>query len=305
MSFSAQVKRELCKNAPDKPCCALAELYGALLFGQQFTFSCIRVVSENQAVVHRLSVLMKAAFGFGFDMKITPEARGGKTVLTIGNRGKIETMMEAFGQSRENSLAVHLNFAVIEEDCCKASLLRGAFLSGGSITDPEKDYHLELVTPHLSLGNELSALMTEVGLPPRMTMRKSNRVVYLKVSELIEDFLIMTGAPAASIKLMGAKVEKDFRNNINRKVNCETANLTKTVEASGEQSEAIEKLARSGVLGTLPGPLRETARLRLQHPEATLNELSALHSPAIGRSGLNHRLRKLVAISRMNGEEKA
>jgi DNA-binding protein WhiA len=298
MSFSSEVKKELCKIPADKTCCVLSELYGILLFGQAFGPSGIRIVSEYRAFAHRLPLLLKTKFGFGFDIRITPENKNGKMVSIIKKPEKINTIMDAYGYSFDKNIALHLNLAMLEEDCCRASFLRGAFLSGGSVMNPEKRYHLELVTSHYSLSREVSALLNEMEFSPRQTTRKSNYVIYFKASEYIEDFLTTIGAPVSSIALMETKVEKEFRNRINRQVNCETANLTKTVDASRVQIEAIKRIMdRHGREG-IPESLRETAVLRLRYPEATLSELALKFSSPVGRSGLNHRLRKLMSLSR-------
>jgi len=296
MSFSFNVKAELNKTELDRPCCALAEAYGILFFGHTFSHALIRIVTENKTLCERLPILFQAAFGLDFDSILTPNHRNAKTIFTIQEKSKLERILSAFGYDLKNSVALHLNLAVLEEECCRSAFFRGAFLTGGSVTDPEKKYHLELVTPHYFLCREMLALLFEMDFAPRQATRKFNYVIYFKASEQIEDFLTIIGAPLSAIALMNTKVEKDFRNRINRKVNCETANLTKTVDASRAQMQAIQAIRQAGALDSLTVPLQETARLRLEHPEATLSELAAMHSEPIGKSGLNHRLRKLVEL---------
>ena len=165
------------------------------------------------------------------------------------------------------------------------------------MTDPAKRYHLELSTPHLSVSRELRALLLEAGFSPKETTRKGNSVTYFKQSEAIEDFLTAIGAPLAAMEIMNAKAEKDLRGSVNRRVNCDSANLDKAVDAALEQVEAIERYARSRGLDALPDKLRATAELRLSHPELTLSQLAALSDPPVTKSCLNHRLRKLMELA--------
>jgi DNA-binding protein WhiA len=192
-------------------------------------------------------------------------------------------------------VAHHINLAVLEEECCRASFLRGAFLAGGSVTDPTKRYHLELVTDHFNVSRQTYSLLLEMGFEPKESSRAGNFIVYFKQSSAIEDFLTLIGAPVAAMELMALKVEKDMRNAVNRKVNCDTANVSKTVEAAMQQIEAIEKIERTTGLDALPHKLRETARLRLNNPEMSLSELAA--AAGMTKSCLSHRMRKLIEIS--------
>ena len=162
-------------------------------------------------------------------------------MLTITDRAAIETVFAAFGADLSRTVAHHINLAVLENDCCRASFLRGAFLAGGSVTDPSKNYHLELITAHASVSRETAALLTELGFAARSIDRGANTVLYFKKSEAIEDFLTKIGAPCAAMDIMSAKVEKSMNNTINRKVNCDTANADKVVAAAQEQIDAIRR----------------------------------------------------------------
>ena len=186
----------------------------------------------------------------------------------------------------------------MEEACCRAAFLRGAFLAGGSVTDPRKGYHLELATSHHSVSREVLALMRELDQDPRSAQRKGNTVIYFKQSDQIEDFLTCVGAPIAAMEVMNAKLERDLRGKVNRRVNCDAANLDKAVEAAMSQVEAIRRMEKAGTLITLPDKLREAAALRLAHPEDTLAQLAQRCDPPITKSALNHRLRKLVELGR-------
>ena len=172
------------------------------------------------------------------------------------------------------------------------------FFAGGSITDPQKRYHLELTTSHLQVSRELGSLLQECGYPPKSLSRGGSLITYFKQSDQIEDFLTLIGAPVAAMSVMSAKLEKDLRNSVNRRLNCDSANLDKAVEAAQEQLESIRKLQRAGLLDQLPDKLQETAALRLEYPELSLSELAAEFDPPVSKSCLNHRLRKLLELSR-------
>lgn len=294
MSFAADVKTELCRAGLNRRCCAQAEAYGALLYCNTFSRSEVRLVTENDAFAQRLPPLFKKAFKLTFDR--LPEGEG-KSVFSITEPAKLETIHDAFGAER-GALALHVNFAVLEEHCCRTSFLRGAFLAGGSVTDPRKGYHLELATSHHSVSREVLALMRELELEPKSAQRKGNEVIYFKQSDKIEDFLTCVGAPLAAMEVMNAKLEKDLRGKVNRRVNCDAANLDKAVEAAMVQVEAIRRLEERGQLIQQPDKLREAAALRLAHPEDTLAQLAERCDPPITKSALNHRLRKLVELGR-------
>lgn len=295
MSFSAEIKRELCKTALNRKCCIQAEAYGILLFCSCFRRDGIRITTESDAFAARLPILFKKAFQVEFDQ--LPAERPGKRSFLITNTAKIAAIGETFGHDPEESLALHINFGVLEEEHCRASFFRGAFLAGGSVTDPEKGYHLEMVTSHYNVGREMPALLRESGFDSKSVERKANYVTYFKQSEYIEDFLTVIGSPVAAMGIMNAKVEKHLRGSVNRRVNCDAANLDKTVDAAQGQIEAIRLLETRGVLDELPDKLKETALLRRENPELTLTQLAALCDPPVTKSALNHRLRKLIALS--------
>ena len=228
MSFSVDVKTELCRAPLSRKCCAQAEAYGVLLYCNTFHAAQARIVTENGAFAQRLPALLKKAFRLTFDR--LPEG-GGKRVFTLDDPAKLEAIHQAFG-GHPRALALHLNFAVVEEPCCRSAFLRGAFLAGGSVTDPRKGYHLELATSHHSVSREVLALMRELDQEPKSAQRKGNAVIYFKQSEKIEDFLTCVGAPLAAMEVMNAKLERDLRGKVNRRVNCDAANLDKAVEAA-------------------------------------------------------------------------
>ena len=293
MSFSSNVKQELCRLPINRKMEAAAELYGILLYCNAFTSELVRITTESRDLAERLPRLMKKVFGFSFDQE--PEEGAGKLLFVMESQEKIHKMFAQFGLSRDVTL--HVNYGMLEEDEERLAFLRGAFLSGGSVTDPAKRYHLELTTSHYKVSRETCALLLDAGFSPKETARGGNSILYFKQSDMIEDFLTAIGAPVCAMGVMEAKVEKDLRNGVNRRVNCETANLTKVVDASMEQVAAIKKLQKQGRLKELPPKLRETAKLRLENPEATLQELAAMQTPPVSKSAMNHRMRKLVALA--------
>ena len=296
MSFSTQVKAELCRAPLTKKCCAQAEAYGVLLYCSLSTAAEVRITTESPEFADRLPQLFQKAFQVRFDR--LPAEGAGKRIFSITDRGKLSALWAVYGHDPTEALAHHINFAVLEEDHCRTSFLRGAFLAGGSVTDPTKRYHLELATSHLSVSRELHALLLEMGFSPKESSRKSNAITYFKQSNAIEDFLTAMGAPLAAMELMNAKAEKDLRGSINRRVNCDAANLDKAVDAAQGQIEAIYKLEERGMLADLPDKLKEAVDLRMAHPELTLSQLAELCDPPVSKSAFNHRLRKLMELSR-------
>ena len=231
MSFSSNVKQELCRLPISRRQEAAAELYGILLYCNAFTAELIRVTTESRDLADRLPRLMKKVFGFSFDQEPDAEQTG-KLVFSIESQEKIHKIFAQFGLSAARDVTLHVNYGMLEEDDERLAFLRGAFLSGGSVTDPAKRYHLELTTSHYKVSRETCALLLDAGFSPKETMRGGNSILYFKQSNLIEDFLTAIGAPVCAMGVMEAKVEKDLRNGVNRRVNCETANLTKVVDAS-------------------------------------------------------------------------
>lgn len=294
MSFSAEVKRELCKQSVSRRCCAQAEAYGILLYCNTFHSREVRIITESPDLKARLPLLFKRAFKLGFDA--APLQEKGKGTFLIQDTQKLKTIFEVYGHEMESAPSIHVNFAVLEEEHCRTAFFRGAFLAGGSVTDPEKSYHLELVTSHYYVGREVPVLLREAGFEAKEATRKSNYIAYFKQSDHIEDFLTAIGAPVAAMGVMTSKLERDIRGSVNRRVNCDSANLDKTVAAAQSQIDAIGRLEERGQLAALPDKLRETARLRLDHPELTLSQLAELFAPPISKSALNHRLRKLMEL---------
>ena len=298
MSFSASAKAEVCRNIPAKRCCALAECFGILLFCNSFTGENIRIITESRELAQLLPKLFQKAFYMEFDVQPSPEASG-KLNFQITDPDKIADIMEWYGFDPQDTLAMHINLAVIEDDCCKAAFLRGAFLAGGSVTDPSKGYHLELNTTHQSVAREGFSLMQEsLGFAPKTAPRGGGQVLYLKQSDLISDFLTYLGAPVAAMGIMEAKLEKELSNNVNRRCNCDDANISKVIEAAQEQLNAIRVLRDKNLYEQLPAKIMQAADAREKHPEASLTELADMMEPPITKPAMNHRLKKLVQMAR-------
>ncbi len=297
VSFSGNAKAEICRNIPVKNCCALAQAFGILLFCNSFHADGIRIITESREFAQILPKLFKKAFGVDFDV-LPEEGTAGKLVFQVTQQDKIATIMNAYGFHPQATVSLHINLPVVEEDCCKAAFLRGAFLAGGSVTDPAKGYHMELTTTHASVARECKSLMHEV-LPfqPKTASRAGGHVLYIKQSDMISDMLIYLNAPVSAMGIMEAKLEKELNNKVNRRCNCDDANTSKVVEAAQEQLLAIRALKTAGLYEQLPKKLLQAANAREENPEASLTELAAMMEPPITKPAMNHRLKKLVQMA--------
>jgi len=293
VSFSSEVKDELASNQMMSQCCLRAQAYGLVLFGRSFSHRSISFTSEHLPSVMLYSENLKVLTG------TLPQVETGihkKNTVKIRTAAERLQIIEYFGHS-PNELSLRINRANLSDDCCFGAFIRGAFFSCGTVTSPEKNYHLEFVVPHLKLSLDMIKLLDEVKLNPKHIVRNGNHIVYFKDSESIEDLLTLMGATNASLELMGIKMQKNMINSVNRKVNFEVANLSRTVEASIQQINAINLIDNNVGLGHLPAALRDVAFLRRDNPEISLKELGELVSPSISRSGVNHRLKRIVEIA--------
>lgn len=305
MSFSSTVKNELCRiNTVDKSS-SLFELAAAVrISGLIKTVNPneinLRIITENAAFARRVFSLIKNLYGINAEMSIRRSRKLKKHIVYILALTSSKGLMKVLE---------HINIRVSEKveyvpyaermnrNDCKKAYLRGAFLAAGSMSDPEKTYHLEIICHNITLATELNELMDSFGLNSKVTRRKGNYVVYLKEGENIVDFLNIIGAHSALLELENIRILKEMRNNVNRIVNCETANLQKTVNASVRQVENIKYIRDNLGFDKLPENLREIARIRLNYSDASLKELGEMLSPSLGKSGVNHRLRKLDRIA--------
>lgn len=310
MSFSSRVKNELCRLENMDDCCLLSELAAVLCLngaaapvqGNGFN---IRITTENAAFVRKIFSNIKRLCDISPEVSIRKSRKLKKHISymlyitpTLGSdrllaKAGVEPQMEE-GQPVELVLA---DKSILTRTCCKKAFLRGAFLAGGSISNPEKTYHLELTSRTRKQAQEQKKLLNDFGLNGKILKRKGSYVTYLKEGENIVDFLNVIGAHSALMELENVRILKDMRNNVNRIVNCETANLEKTVNASVRQIDNIKYIAENIGLDKLPVSLREIARVRLDYTDSSLAELGQLLSPPLGKSGVNHRLRKLDEIA--------
>ena len=298
LSFSASAKVEVCRILPHKRCCALAECFGILLYCNSFTSQGIKIITESRDFAYILPKLFMLAFGIDFD-SYPSMAAPGKLAFQIWEQEKIHVIMASFGFDSQDTLALHVNYPVVEEECCKSAFLRGAFLSGGSVTDPAKGYHMEITTTHQSVARESFLLISEaMGFSPKSASRGGGQVLYLKQSEQISDFLTYLGAPVAAMGVMEARLEKELNNKVNRRCNCDDANLSKVVEAAQEQLAAIRILKEQGILDKLAPKLQQAAKAREENPEATLTELAEMMEPAITKPAMNNRMKRLVQLAK-------
>jgi DNA-binding protein WhiA len=298
VSFSGTAKAEVCRVIPHKRCCALAQCFGILLYCNSFTGENIRIVTESREFAYILPKLFKRAFDIDFDSFPSLEAPG-KLIFQIWDPEKIDHIMDSFGFDARETLALHVNYPMVEDECCKVSFLRGAFLAGGSVTDPAKGYHMELTTTHSSVARETYLLMGEVmDFYPKTAARGGGQVLYIKQNEQICDYLTYLGAPVAAMGVMEARLEKELNNKVNRRCNCDDANISKVVEAAQEQITAIRTLREHGLLEKLPAKLKEAAIAREENPESSLSELAAMMEPPITKPAMNNRMKKLIQTAK-------
>ena len=293
MSFSMDIKTALCKIDVENDCCVKAELYGLLLFARRFSANRIELNAKNRDVALRAQALCARAVGVTPAFSDTDQNGG---VLRITKKKDVTRVLEFFGHSADE-ISYALNYANLENDCCMQSFLRGAFLTCGRVSDPDRGYHLEFTAGRVRAAKSLEAFLKNAGHAPLSSVRMNSYVLYYKDSETIEDILTQMGAVGAALEVMEAKVVKSVRNRENRLTNCEAANIGKTVHAAQEQIKAIEKLKKNGGYSSLPDDLREIARLRVLNPDASLSEIGRMCEPPVSRSGVNHRLSRIIKLS--------
>ena len=305
MSFSVEVKNELARVTGDNECCHVAELAslmrmgGTMLIGGNKSIG-VNFTTENAAVARKVLTLIKKGFHLRTEVVVSRGRRLKKTnsyAVRVAPSQAVAQLLIRLGIMQGDSLNISQDTGVLKKSCCRRSYLRGAFLGGGSVNNPAGDYHLELVTGNQDFAKTLVRVMRAFRLSARMTDRKNDYIVYLKDGDTIISFLNVIGAHQALMDFESVRVIKDMRNQVNRLVNCETANLQKTVNAALRQVESIQLIARTTGIQNLPASLREAAEVRLSHPEATLSELVEALDGRISKSGMNHRLRKLEQLA--------
>ena len=292
MSFSKQVKNELLKIEYENSCCEKAMLYGMCIFGKSFSSYGVGIQTENEEISKLYKRLILKYCNVKCQVK--PSAHARSFTVMVNDKAQCDKILKAFGHDGTGSLKI--NFSNFDCEGCQKAFLAGAFLSCGTVSNPEKDYHLEFTVPYLNLSKSLVTLLSECDIAPKTANRKGYNIVYFKDSEAIEDCLYIMGASSAMFEMMNVEIVKDFRNKANRTANCETANIEKTVKASFEHISAIEKIKEKKGLDYLKSDLREIAVLRIDNPEASLSDLARL--AGLSRSGINHRLKRIIEISK-------
>lgn len=302
MSFSKETKSELC-TAPvftDEQKTAL--VYGMLLFAKNFSANDISFSTESKSVATAFSQMLSSLTGAIVDTNVKLTRRGGEKniySLSVPDTGDCDRIFSLFGHSK-NQPNLRINRANIDDDECIKYFLRGAFLVCGSVASPEKEYHLEFVVPHKRLSDDLQKIISEINeldISPKNVRRKGNYIVYIKGSENITDIITYMGGQMSSIEIIQSHIYKSVRNAVNRKTNSETANLKKTALAAAKQINAINIIKNKRGLEHLPDDLREIALIRLEFPEYNLREIGAALKEPISRSGVNHRIQRIIQIA--------
>ncbi len=293
MSFTAEVKKELAGLEPLAVCCKRSFAYGFLLYGKSFTARSVSCTTDYAEVMQSFERTINETSGVETAVS---RLKNGKYVLKIPSAEDRKRIIEYFDHS-VNSISLRINRGVLEDDECYSAFIRGVFLSCGSIANPDKNYHLEFVVPYHNLSLDLLKILTDYGLKAKHILRKYSYVIYLKDSESIEDLLTLMGAVNSSLELMGIKIQKDVRNKINRQMNFESANMSRSIEAGLAQVEAIEIIEKKQGLDSLSDELKEVAVLRRENPDMSLKQLGENLSVPISRSGVNHRLMKIMEIA--------
>ena len=293
MSFASEVKNEII-SLERQTCCQSAFNYALLLFARSFSTDSISLLTENESVANAFA---DASFSLCEEKAPLQVNDAGKYYkVSIENRDTITRILTAFGYEAK-SFKRRINFADIPDSCCFSAFAAGAFLACGTVTDPDKEYHLEFSLSTKGLCDDLVKIFDEFEIHPKTTVRGGAYVVYIKNSNDIEELLTRMGATETAMQLMGSKMLKDIRNTVNRKVNFESANLARTIAAATKQYEAIARLVEKTGLDSLPEQLREIARLRLEDREMSSAEIAKILPESISVSGVNHRFRKLIKMA--------
>ncbi len=303
MSFAANLKDELCKDVPEQESALHALLYGFLLFSHKFSADEISFAVVHEPTARLFAEALATHCGISAKIIFHERARGTLYKVSIEKASERRKILDAFyHMPKEPSLRI--NRANIENEEDVPYFLRGAYLVCGSLTDPQKEYHLEFGVSYMNLSKDLSTLIGEVLPQPKSIMRRGSYIVYYKESENIEDMITYIGAMLSSLEMMNIKIEKDIKNRVNRRMNCDNANMDKTLNASLQQVEDIKYIFETKDESFLPDELLQVAKLRLENPEMSLRELCGSVEPPLSRSGVNHRLKKIgeIASALRNGK---
>lgn len=288
MSFSLQIKNELCENGLGKSCCMKAELTAFFLFGARMQEDGIKVVTEHAIVAQRLFMLLQKVFGVHAKVEVKHHV---VTTYHLTADRDMKRILDELGLGER----FRIDYRLLREECCMKAFLRGAFFSCGSVTDPKKNYHLEFVTFRKQLSLDFVTFLSELGIEAKISTRKSNYVIYIKSSEIIGNILALLGASGALMDFENVRVLKEINNESNRAKNCDLANVDRVLDASAKQQIAVKKVLQHHP--DLPKELEEFCRLRLEHTDASLEQLGRLMNPSISKSGVNHRMRRIMKLA--------
>ena len=300
MSFSHSVKEEIARNLPVSDCCRHAMAYGMLLFAREFSSRGVSIMTDHDCVASLYQTMIEKECSVSADIKIS---NAGKYTVSVHEADR-QRVLSSFSVSG-NEAVTRINRANLRNEsaqpedmnCCHYAFFKGAFLSCGTISDPQKSYHLEFVVPYRTLSFDLLKLLTEAGIKAKHMVRRYVNVIYIKDSESIEELLHIMGASMSAFEIANIKIFKNFRNVSNRRTNFDEANTSRVAAAACEQIYAIRSLRESGAFSLLDPELQQIASLREENPDASLSELGAMLAPPMTRSAVNHRLKKLVAFS--------
>lgn len=308
MSFSGQVKEELSRQFHKSRHCQIAEIAAILSFAGKLEESeegnILRVYTENLSLARKYFVLMKKTFHVTASIAVRQNIYLHKSrtfVISLSEQEEVKKVLQAVKWRNEKNEDIRtlglVNRLLVQNACCRRAFIRGAFLSAGSMSDPEKSYHFEIVCASEEKAKQLMEIINSFEMDAKIVMRKKNYVVYLKEGSQIVDILNIMEAHVALLNLENVRILKEMRNSVNRQVNCETANINKTVSAAVKQVEDINYIKNTRGLDSLPDNLKEIALVRLQYPQAALKELGTYLEPPVGKSGVNHRLRRLCEMA--------
>jgi len=301
MSFAHETKSALVSSSLllKHDCCKRAELYGILYSAGVFSRERLKLVTTSEPLANLCIKRISERFSVEANLYITEKKSGDadekrSCKITVPRKEELEKIFRAlkYGESEDVSVIKDELFKCAS---CQSAFIRGVFLTAGTVTDPDKGYHLEMSFICEAVSAAIFAYLDEMGLTPKRMVRKTENVLYYKDSESIENFLAFIGATNAAFTIMNKKIERELRSDANRIANGELANIGKTVAAAGDQVAAIRALIDSGEIERLPDELRQTAYLRLENDDATLLQLAAMHEPPITKSGVNHRLKKIMS----------
>lgn len=303
MSFSNDVRNELARTMGEKVCCQKAELAALIMINGRVSVEengdlLLNITLDNAATARKTFKILKNVYGIQSSAWVANRRFFKKnryyTVTT-----EVEPhhqLMTDFNINPKGQISRKVNSSLLGKACCKRAFLRGVFLSRGFVNRPEGNYHLEIICHDSSMAEDIKKLLAAFDLPARSIERKNSLIVYLKESDKIVDFLRLVGANKALLDFENVRIIKSMRNTINRQVNCETANLAKTVDASVRQIELIKRFTEQNGWNKLPAPMRELAVLRLDYPDLSLKELGTMMEPALSKSGVAYRMRKLEKL---------